>query len=79
MESPTLTRLVRFLQEDLGIPATAIAIAQRCHRGIAKPAGKSIDLRHQEQNSSLLPVILWQYGLVTLEQLDQILDWLETV
>lgn len=26
---------------------------------------------------SLLPMILWQYGLVTLSQLDQIFDWLE--
>jgi hypothetical protein len=25
-----------------------------------------------------LPMILWQYGLVTLEQLDRIFDWLET-
>lgn len=27
---------------------------------------------------SLLPMILWQYGLVTIEQLDKIFDWLET-
>jgi hypothetical protein len=25
-----------------------------------------------------VPMILWQYGLVTLEQLDRIFDWLET-
>jgi Protein of unknown function (DUF2949) len=24
-----------------------------------------------------LPIILWQYGLVTLSQLNQIFDWLE--
>lgn len=26
----------------------------------------------------LFPMVLWQYGLVSLEQLDQIFDWLET-
>jgi len=36
-------------------------------------------LRHPEQTPSLLPIILWQYGLVTLEQLDRIFDWLERV
>ena len=28
--------------------------------------------------SNHLPMILWQYGLITLEQLDLIFDWLET-
>lgn len=32
----------------------------------------------QEEPPSLLPMVLWQYGLVTLEQLDRIFDWLET-
>jgi predicted metal-dependent RNase len=25
-----------------------------------------------------LPMILWQYGLITLQQLDQIFEWLAT-
>lgn len=58
-----VTRLISFLQEDLAIPAASIALARR----------------HSEQDPSLLPMILWQYGLVTLEQLDQVFDWLETV
>lgn len=80
MESSKLTRLIRFLQEDLAIPVTAIAIAQRLHsRRVTERAYKTFNLRHQEQNSSsLLPVILWQHGLMTLEQLDQTLDWLDT-
>jgi hypothetical protein len=59
----TPSQLISFLQDELAIPASSIAIA----------------LRHPEQNFSLLPMILWQYGLVTLEQLDQIFDWLERV
>jgi hypothetical protein len=35
-------------------------------------------MRHQPDAPNLLPMILWQYGLVTLEQLDRIFDWLET-
>ncbi len=34
-------------------------------------------LKHTEQTPSLLPMILWQYGLVSLTQLDRIFDWLE--
>lgn len=30
---------------------------------------------HQD-HSQQLPMILWQYGLVTLAQLDRIFDWL---
>ncbi|NEO32501.1 MAG: DUF2949 domain-containing protein [Symploca sp. SIO3C6] len=63
MESKSQKRLVNFLQQDLSIPTASIEIA----------------LRHREQNPNLLPMILWQYGLVTLEQLDLIFDWLETI
>ncbi|MBL1177434.1 DUF2949 domain-containing protein [Pantanalinema sp. GBBB05] len=55
-------RLIQFLQEELAIPAAAIAVAQR----------------HQDITPNLLPIILWQYGLVTLDDLNRIFDWLET-
>lgn len=56
-------QLVHFLEEDLGISDGAISLA----------------LRHCEQTPNFLPITLWQYGLVTLDQLTQIFDWLETV
>lgn len=57
------SKFLRFLQEDLDISESSLAIAQR----------------HREQDpAGPLHMILWQYGLVTLEQLDQIYDWLET-
>ena len=34
-------------------------------------------LRQTTEAPSLLPIVLWQYGLVTLHQLEQIFDWLE--
>ena len=61
MESKELNQLLQFLQTDLAIPDANLQLA----------------LRHPEQTPSLLPMILWQYGLVTLNQLNQIFDWLE--
>lgn len=62
MVPSTYSRLIRFLQDDLAISTASLAVA----------------LRHREQDPGPLPMILWQYGLVTLEQLEQIYDWLET-
>ncbi|MBW4692439.1 MAG: DUF2949 domain-containing protein [Lyngbya sp. HA4199-MV5] len=62
MEAPMEARLIKFLQEELAISDSAIATVKR----------------HQEFNVTLLPMLLWQYGLVTLEELDKIFDWLET-
>jgi hypothetical protein len=54
--------LINFLQEDLAISAASLAVA----------------MRHREQDPGSLTMTLWQYGLITLEQLEQIYDWLET-
>jgi hypothetical protein len=55
-------QLIQFLQTELAIPAHAIALG----------------LRYSEQMPNLLPMVLWQYGLITLEQLDKVFDWMET-
>jgi hypothetical protein len=55
------TQLINFLQKELAVSATSIAMA----------------LRLCEQDPGPLHMILWQYGLVSLEQLEQIFDWLE--
>ncbi len=54
--------LIRFLKEDLQLPIASITFA----------------LQHSEQFPHLLPMTLWQYGLITLVQLDQIYGWLYT-
>ncbi|MDJ0673895.1 MAG: DUF2949 domain-containing protein [Calothrix sp. MO_167.B42] len=61
METRKLAQFMNFLQEDLAIPATDLQLA----------------LRHPEQTPGLLPMILWQYGLVSVNQLDRIFDWLQ--
>ncbi len=55
------TEFINFLQDELDISDDAIAVA----------------LRHREQDTGPLHMILWQYGLVSLEQLQRIFDWLE--
>ncbi len=63
MSNATYSRFVRFLKDELALSSDSLAIAERS----------------MEQNQGLLPMILWQYGLVTLEELDRIYDWLEQV
>ena len=53
--------LIKFLQDELDISPAAINVA----------------MRHYEQDPGPLPMVLWQYGLVSLNQLEQIYDWLE--
>ena len=54
-------QLIDYLLRELAVSNSAIAVA----------------LRHGEQDGSQLPMVLWQYGLVTLEQLDLIFEWME--
>jgi hypothetical protein len=56
-------RLLQFLEDELLLSNDSIDLA----------------LRHFDQDPGPLPIILWQYGLITLDQLNSIYDWLETV
>ncbi|HEY9600937.1 MAG TPA: DUF2949 domain-containing protein [Allocoleopsis sp.] len=62
MKSTLLQKLIYFLKDELAIPSASIDLA----------------VRHHLDTPNLIPMILWQYGLVTLEQLEKIFDWLET-
>ncbi len=53
-------KLIEFLKQELGIPTSSLKLA----------------LRHHQQDWSQFPIILWQYGLISLEQLDSIFDWM---
>ncbi len=54
-------RFIKFLKEELALSSDSIQTVQKT----------------AHQNLGPLPMILWQYGLVTLEELDRIYDWLE--
>ena len=63
MSKLKLVKFLNFLQTDLAISQDGIELA----------------LRNLQKNSPvILPMILWQYGLVDLTQLQQIFDWLDT-
>ena len=62
MVSTKNSELISFLEKKFGIPIAAINLA----------------LRDIEDCPSLLPMTLWQYGLVSISQLDEIFDWLES-
>ncbi|MGD1899827.1 MAG: DUF2949 domain-containing protein [Phormidesmis sp.] len=55
------TRLVRFLQDELSVPQSSIKRA----------------LQHCKQDPAPLPMVLWQQGVLTLQQLERIFDWME--
>ncbi|MCY7323565.1 MAG: DUF2949 domain-containing protein [Phormidesmis sp. CAN_BIN36] len=63
MELNRRLNLIRFLKEELALPAAAIELAAR----------------QSDQAATALPIVLWQYGLVTLAQLDQIFDQMEII
>ncbi|MDJ0635624.1 MAG: DUF2949 domain-containing protein [Xenococcaceae cyanobacterium] len=60
-----LERLIKFMHSDLGISQEAIILAQK--------------VENENPEPNILPMILWQYGLLNREQLDRVFDWLETV
>ncbi|MBD1843234.1 DUF2949 domain-containing protein [Cyanobacteria bacterium FACHB-63] len=55
------SRLVRYLKEELAVPDESIELA----------------MRHCEQERGTLPMVLWRYGFVSIDQLNQIFDWME--
>ncbi len=69
MTSTNYARFINFLQNELSISSASIAVAER--------ASVTSELPYLQPDSNALSMILWQYGLVTLEQLDKIFDWLQ--
>lgn len=61
MQRGISTRLNQFLTDELSLPQNSIEMAQR----------------HLDGNPGPVPMVLWQYGLITLEQLERVMDWLD--
>jgi len=57
------TPLLNFLQNDLELSDAELQVV----------------FRHHEVDSAPIPMLLWQYGLISLHQLDQLFDWLENL
>jgi Protein of unknown function (DUF2949) len=54
-------RFIEYLRQELGISETEIALANR----------------EQQPSVTELPIVLWNYGLIDLEKLGRIFDWME--
>ncbi|MGB7415818.1 MAG: DUF2949 domain-containing protein [Thermosynechococcaceae cyanobacterium] len=54
-------RFIEYLKTELAIPEASIAVV----------------LRRAGYHPGQLHMMLWQYGLITLQQLEKIFDWLE--
>lgn len=55
-------KLITFLKQEMSISSESILLA----------------MRHKSENLTDYPIIMWQYGLITREELDRIFDWIET-
>ncbi|MBM5803084.1 MAG: DUF2949 domain-containing protein [Prochlorococcaceae cyanobacterium] len=58
-QPPPAPALLRFLRQQLGLSESALALG----------------LKQADQEQAPLPVVLWRYGLINLEQLDAVLSW----
>lgn len=62
MTSPRFAEMIEFIQHDCHLSREAIAIA----------------FRHPLLSSNQVPIALWQLGLITLDDVSRIFDWMET-
>mgnify|MGYP003341010246 CR=1 FL=1 len=58
-QPPPATALVAYLRHQVGLSENALAFG----------------LKQSEQEQAPLPVVLWRFGLISLEQLDQVFSW----
>jgi len=56
------SELVRYLRQDLGLSENSL----------------NLGLKQAQLEQAPLPVVLWRFGLISLEQLDQVLAWQDT-
>lgn len=58
-QPPPPAELVRHLRHDLGVGENALELG----------------IRQSQLEQAPLPVVLWRFGLITLDQFDRILAW----
>lgn len=61
MANDLQTPLLEDLRHKLAIPTDALKMA----------------VKFTEASMGSLPMVLWQYGLIDLQQLDEVLDWMD--
>jgi hypothetical protein len=58
-QPPPTEALLRHLRHELGLSESALGLG----------------LRQAELEQAALPVVLWRFGLITIDQLDQLFAW----
>ena len=58
-QPPATEALLQFLQRRLGLSPSALELGQR----------------QAEQEQAPLPIVLWSFGLLSLQQLEDVFDW----
>jgi hypothetical protein len=62
MSKHDIPQVVNFLCQNLNLSDDSVQLA----------------LKQSQSNYSSLPIVLWQYGLVSLPELDRVYDWFES-
>ncbi len=62
MSKHDIPQVVSFLRQNLNLSDDSVQLA----------------LKQSQSNYSSLPIVLWQYGLVSLPELDRVYDWFES-
>ena len=58
-QTPATDALLQFLQRRLGLSPSALELGQR----------------QAELEQAPLPIVLWSFGLLSLQQLEDVFDW----
>ena len=58
-QPPATDALLKFLQRRLGLSPSALELGQR----------------QAELEQAPLPIVLWSFGLLSLQQLEDVFDW----
>ena len=58
-QPPATEELLQFLQRRLGLSTSALELGQR----------------QAELEQAPLPIVLWSFGLLSLQQLEDVFDW----
>ena len=58
-QAPATDALLQFLQRRLGLSPSALELGQR----------------QAELEQAPLPIVLWSFGLLSLQQLEDVFDW----
>ena len=61
-QPPATEALLQFLQRRLGLSPSALELGQR----------------QAELEQAPLPIVLWSFGLLNLQQLEDVFDWQNT-